>query len=229
MIELLSYKDESEFLDFCGNSINGAVIYTKYKTFKTGANDGLFWLSRNNDGNINGVYSLLDGCFTYKIDNTADKKEIELFTSVMGVKQITEHPKYILKFVGNDKHTTAQDITGENLKETFSVIFEDDINRNSYFPIWYTDMSHKIRHGFIHGKAVFVNNECISVAFTSGESNDTAVISAVATLKKFRKNGYGENAVVSLANSIDKQVFLMTDNENTAQWYKKIGFTSYSN
>lgn len=229
MIELLTYKDESEFLDFCNGSINGAVIYTKFQTYKTGANDALFWFSRNKNGQINAVYSLLDGCFTYEIDNTADKKEIELFISVMGVKQITEHPKYILKFASNDNLTTAQDITGENLKETFSVIFEDDDNRDSYFPLWYTDMSHKIRHGLIHGKAVFIDNKCVSVAFTSGESKDTAVISAVTTLKKYRKNGYGENVVVSLANSINKQMFLMTDNENTAQWYKKIGFTSYNN
>lgn len=224
MIKLLGNDRETEFLSFCNKSINGAVIFTRYRTYGN-CQEAFFWYSEDDNGKINGVYSLMDGIFTYDADETADEEEILMFASVMGAAEITRKGRYTLKFGKSKKLYTAEDITGENLRLIFPVIFEDDENRDSFFAAWYTDISHKIRHGFIHGKGVFENGKCISVALTSGESDEIAVISSVATLKSRRKLGHGENAVISLAKSIDKKIFLMTDNEHTAQWYKKIGFT----
>lgn len=223
MIKLLTKDRESEFLDFCNKSINGAVIYTRFMAYSD-SDVALFWFSLDDKNNINGVYSLMDGIFTYDAEESADEEEISLFASVMGAREITKSGRYILSFDQTEKHGTAEDITGENLKKIFHVIYEDDKNRDKFFPEWYTDISHKIRHELIHGKAVFENDRCISVALTSGESEKIAVISSVATLKDYRKQGHGENAVISLAKSIDKKVYLMTDDEHTAQWYKKMGF-----
>lgn len=223
MIKLLTKDKEREFLAFCNNSINGAVIYTRFMAY--GNSDvALFWYSADENNNINGVYSLMDGIFTYDADKSADKEEIQLFASVMGAREITQNGRYILSFDNCEKNGTAEDVTGENLKKIFPVIYEDDENRDSFFPGWYTDISHRIRHGLIHGKAVFVQDKCVSVALTSGESEKIAVISSVATLKDYRKQGHGENAVISLAKSLHKEIYLMTNDEHTAQWYKKMGF-----
>lgn len=228
MIELLRKEKETEFLDFCNRSINGAVIYTRLKAYGTNSNEVLFWFSLNESNNINGVYSLTDGIFTFDADDTADKEEIMMFASVMGAKTITEKGRYILKYDSKTKKGTAEDITGENLRDIFSVIYENTPNRENFFPRWYTDTSHKIRHGLIHGKGVFISGKCVSVALTSGESEKTTVISSVATLKDHRKQGHGENAVISLAASLNKAVYLMTDDEHTARWYKKMGFKENS-
>lgn len=228
MIELLRKEKENEFLDFCNRSVNGAVIYTRLKAYGINSNDVLFWFSENENKNINGVYSLMDGIFTFDADKTADTEEIMMFASVMGTKTITVSGKYILIYDRKTKKGTAEDITGENLKDIFPVIYEDTPNQRNCFPQWYTDTSHKIRHGLIHGKGVFIGGKCVSVALTSGESEKTAVISSVATLKDHRKQGHGENAVISLAASLNKTVYLMTDDEHIAQWYKKIGFKNNS-
>ena len=224
MIKLLENDRKKDFLSFCNRSINGAVIFTRFLTYGN-CREALFWYSEDDNGSINGVYSLMDGIFTYDAEKTADEEEILMFASVMGAREITEKGRYTLKFTGNGKHCDADDITGENLRLIFPVIYEDNENRDSFFVDWYTDISHKIRHGFIHGKGVFQDGKCVSVALTSGESDEIAVISSVATLRSHRKLGHGENAVISLAKSIDKKIYLMTDNEQTAQWYKKIGFT----
>ena len=224
MIKLLGNDRETEFLSFCNKSINGAVIFTRYRTYGN-CQEAFFWYSEDDNGKINGVYSLMDGIFTYDAEETADEEEILMFASVMGAREITRKGRYTLKFNKSKESCSSEDITGENLRLIFPVIFEDDESRDSFFAAWYTDISHKIRHGLIHGKGVFEDGKCISVALTSGESEDVAVISSVATLKSHRKQGYGEKAVVSLAEALDKSVYLMTDNEHTAQWYKKIGFT----
>ena len=227
MIKLLTNDKETEFLRFCNNSINGAVIYTRYNAYKN-SQETLFWYSVDKNGRLNGIYSLMDGIFTFDADQTADNEEISMFAQVMGAKEITKNGRYILSFDKSSKTGTAQDITGENLRNIFDVIFEDVPNSKRFFPVWYTDASHKIRHGLIHGKAVFVDGKCVSVALTSGESEKIAVISSVATLKKHRNHGYAENTVISLAASTDKTVYLMTDDENTAHWYRKIGFKDFN-
>ena len=226
MLKLLTKHESEDFLDFCNRYIEGAVIFTKLKTYGTDSNEALFWLSRNDSGNINAVCSMTDGIFTYCADDTADTEEILMFSKIMGAKEITEKGKYILKFVSSSKTATAEDITSENLKSVFNVIFENTADAKNFFSQWYTDASHKIRHSLIHGKGIFADGKCVSVALTSGESDTMAVISSVATLEKHRKQGYGENAVVSLAQSLNKDVYLMTNDLHTAQWYIKIGFES---
>ncbi len=224
MLKLLKKTEEKECLAFCSEQLEGAVIYTRLKAYGSDGSEALFWLSRDSKNKINAVCSMLDGVFTYCSDNTADEEEIIMFAHIMGASEITKKGKYILKFESSPNIGTASDISGENLKDAFPVIFEDEPCKNIFFSKWYTDASYKIRHSLIHGKAVFDGKKCISAALTSGESDKIAVISSVATLKEYRKQGYGENVVISLAKSLDKTVYLMTDDEQIAHWYEKMGF-----
>lgn len=228
MLKLLTKDKTEKFLDFCNGYIEGAVIFTRLKAYGTDNNEVFFWFSENDSGEINAVCSMTDGIFTYCADNTADEEEILMFSRIMGAREITEKGKYILKFAESDKVGTAEDITSENLKSVFPVVYEDAENPVGFFPQWYTDASHKLRHLLIHGKGIFADGKCISVALTSGESDTMAIISSVATLKGYRKQGHGENAVISLAKALNKEIYLMTNNSHTAEWYKKIGFQPIS-
>ncbi len=225
MIRLLTDDKINEFSAFCDKRITGAVIYTRLLTYGTASDEALFWYSEDKNGTVNGVFSLTDRIFLACTDNDADAEEIELFAKTVGASSVTYgNAEYTLKFISSQKKYTAEDISGENIKDVFDVVFEDDKDRSTYFAKWYTDASHKIRHGLIHGKYICEDEKCISVALTSGETDSTAVISSVATLKAYRKQGFGERVVLSLAQSLDKDVYLMTDNEQTKNWYKKIGF-----
>lgn len=225
MIRLLTEDKIPEFTAFCDKKLTGAVISTRLKTYGLCSNDALFWYSENTDGYINAVCSMTDGIFLVCTDGSADEEEIRLFSQTVGATRITYgEAEYTLKFKSSQKKFTATDISGENIKDVFDVVFEDDDNRNSYFARWYTDASHKIRHSLIHGKCIYADGKCVSVALTSGETDSIAVISSVATLKDYRKQGFGERVVLSLAQSLKKEIYLMTDNEKTKNWYEKIGF-----
>lgn len=225
MIRLLTEDKIPEFTAFCDKRLTGAVIYTRLKTYGLGSNDALFWYSENADDSINAVFSMTDGIFLVCTDGTADEEEITLFSQTAGASEITYgKAEYTLKFASSQKKYTAEDISGENIKDVFDVVFEENENRDHFFARWYTDASHKIRHGLIHGKCIYSDTKCVSAALTSGETDSIAVISSVATLKEYRKQGFGERVVLSLAQSLDKEIYLMTDNETTKCWYERIGF-----
>lgn len=225
MIRILTEEKLPEFTEFCDKRLTGAVIYTRLKTYGLSSNDALFWHSENSDGKINAVCSMTDGIFLVCTDGTANEEEIMLFSKTVGATHVTYgKAEYTLKFKSSQKNHIAENINGENIKDVFDVVFEEDDSRNLFFSSWYTDASHKIRHGLIHGKCIYADGKCISVALTSGETDSIAVISSVATLKNYRKQGFGEKVVLSLAQSLDKEIYLMTDNEKTKNWYKKIGF-----
>lgn len=227
MIRLLTEDKIADFAQFCDRRLTGAVIYTRFLTYGLNSDEALFWYGENEDGSLNGVFSLSDGIFLACVTDDADKDETELFAKTVGAAEITYgEAKYTLKFTGNAKEFIAEDISGENIKDVFNVVFEEDDNRQRYFSRWYTDASHKIRHGLIHGKCIYADGKCVAVALTSGETESTAVISSVATLSAYRRKGLGEAVVISLAKSLNKQVCLMTDNSITKQWYEKIGFTA---
>lgn len=226
MLRLLEQNGIDEFSQFCRDKITGAVIFTRLKTYGLSSSEALFWYSENENGAINAVCSMTDGIFLACADKTADDEELRLFAKTVGAYEFSYgDARYILKYEGNGDFCDAQDITGENVKDVFSVIFEEDKNRDDFFARWYTDASHKIRHGYIHGKCIYENGKCVSAALTSGETDSLAVISSVATLKKYRKQGYGKRVVLSLARQIKKDVFLMTNDEITKNWYINMGFS----
>ncbi len=225
MIKLLTDDKLAEFSAFCDKRLTGAVIYTRLKAYGLLSNETFFWYSENTENKINAVFSMTDGIILACTDGTADEEEVGIFAETVGAISVTYgNAEYTLKFTSSQKKFTAETISGENIKDVFDVVFEDDDNRKSYFSRWYTDASHKIRHGLIHGKCIYRDGRCVSVALTSGETDSVAVISSVATLRNYRRQGFGEQVVLSLAQSLDKEIYLMTDNEITKNWYEKMRF-----
>jgi ribosomal protein S18 acetylase RimI-like enzyme len=224
MIKLLTDDKIKNFSEFCENRMTAAVIFTNLLTYGINSDDALFWYSEDDNENMNAVFSLSDGIFLASTQDSSLYDEIELFSQIVGASTVSySTAEYVLKYIGGEKYI-SEDITGENVKDAFDVVFEDDGNRKSYFGKWYADVSHKIQHNLIHGKCIYKEGKCVSVAFTSGETPSVAVISAVATLRDYRKQGFGEKVVLSLAQSLDKEIYLMTDNKQTKNWYEKIGF-----
>ena len=237
MIRLLTENKIKDFLKLCENDLTGAVITTRLNAYGLYSNGVTFWYAENENGLMTAACGMLDGVFSVCKTENADEEELRLFAETVGAAEfsVDEYKnRYILKFIKTDDNkktvdkTAAESVTGENLKDIFPVIFESDGNRSLYFEKWYSDASHKIRHGFIHGKCVCFGGKCVSAALTSGETDILAVISSVATLENYRNRGFGADVVTALAESLDKlnkKVYLMTDDEKTMKWYLKIGFS----
>lgn len=222
MIKLLTASEIPAFTDFCEKNVLACVIYTRFLAYGLNDSEIMFWYAKNGQ-EITAVCSVMDGIFSFCGNENADICEIIEFSKIIGSRHIyTEKNCFLMKYCATNKTHTADDLNGENVRNIFSVIFE---NEKIFSDKMYTDISHKIRHGLIHGKCIFSDNRCVSVALTSGETSQNAIISSVATLSDYRRQGFGENVVNSLAESLpQKNIFLLTDNKETADWYKKIGW-----
>lgn len=224
MIKLLTHDKIMAYREFCRTHIFGAVLNTRLSAYGLDDLSTMFWYAENEDG-MTAACGMQDGIFTFCCNDHADKEEIAAFAQIMGAKESTSAENCaMLYYRKSGKHYAAENVSGENLKDIFPVIFENDIDSNAFFEKWYTDASHKIRHGLIHGKCIFENGKCVSAALTSGETEKIAVISSVATLTAYRRMGYGERVVNSLAENLHQKAYLMTDNHDTAAWYQSIGW-----
>jgi len=79
----------------------------------------------------------------------------------------------------------------------------------------------------MHINAYTINNEIVSGASSSAESNELSMLIGVFTIEEYRRKGYAQKCVYSLCKRLiaeKKCVCLFYDNPNAAKMYKKIGF-----
>lgn len=226
MIRLLTPDREADFLRFCESEPAGAVLTTRLEAYGISDNHAMFWYAEDENRNLTAACGMMDGILLVCASERTEKTELQEFSKVVGAREITYgKAAYLLCYNGepSDKQTTT--VTGENLKDIFPVIFENDPDRDAFFSDWYTDVSHKLRHGLIHGRSLYADGRCVSAALTSGETKKIAVISSVATIQEYRGQGFASQVVRSLASSLPQAVYLMTNDKKTNDWYQSIGFT----
>jgi len=239
MIKLLTPDRTAEFIALCSDSPTGAGILTRLAAY--GADSGIqyFWFAERG-GEMTAAYnrdsSLLNICGTPDSDG-----ETAQFVQFAGCREVmSDNALSLPGFAAYADNVsilsalpggclTAEDVTAEDVKNLFDVIYEDmpQNERSRLFEYWYPDVSLKIRRGLIRGKMTVSDSRVVSCALTSGESAHCAVISSVATLRNERRKGYGFACVAALAGSLiceGKDVYAVTDNEKNRQWYESMGF-----
>lgn len=227
MIRLLTPDRETDFLRFCESEPAGAVLTTRLAAYGLTDGHAMFWYAEDENRNLTAVCGMTDGILSVCANEQTDKTELESFAQVIGAREITYgKAAYLLCYHGEPTDEEATIVTGENLKDIFPVIFENDPDRDAFFADWYTDASHKLRHGLIHGRSLYADGRCVSAALTSGETAKIAVISSVATQTEYRGRGFASQVVRSLASSLPQTVYLMTNDKKTSDWYQSIGFTA---
>lgn len=90
------------------------------------------------------------------------------------------------------------------------------------FDLWYTDMSHRIRHG-ISRAYLFRSDACAAVDLICGEKG---YISSVGVIPESRGNGYGKMLLSCIAEDLERENicgYLMAE-EHSADYYRKLGF-----
>lgn len=87
------------------------------------------------------------------------------------------------------------------------------------------DMSHKLRHDTAHCIAVMWGEKTVSAAMTVAESDNCAVIGAVASDKGLRRSGLGSACMTALCSELkDKKIFIMRELNANESFYKGLGF-----
>ena len=242
MIKLLTPDRTNEFISFCKSTVLGSVILTKLLAYGLDTPIQYFWYGES-DGKITSVLNLDASLLTVSgMTDSAD--ELFEFIRIIGANSVYSDvaPEFkiksskrdeILIFKRNTERAEAENIDSESIKNIFPVIYEEcpTDGQKIIFGSWYPDISLKIRRGLIRSKGIMCDDKLVSCAVTCAENEMTAVITGVATLKKYRRNGFAKKCVIALANELkseNKRVYLITDNEKTKKWYKKMGFEHFS-
>lgn len=94
------------------------------------------------------------------------------------------------------------------------------------FDMWYTDMSHRLRHGCGRASAVCEEGQPISCALVTAECASAGLISGVATRADSRGRGYARRCVGALADALaadGKQAYICPKNAAADALYRRWG------
>lgn len=202
-------------------------------------NDSLFYVSVNND-EVDAVIGKIGPVITLSASEKAPFEELAEFFSVIGFSVILCDERFSSCFNGEKStgdilkledeascHCKARLLYSENLKDVYYLItkvFDIQID----FVDWFVDMSHKLRHNTARCCGIYENDRLVSAAFSLFETENSAVISAVASDENFRGIGYGERVLKTLiSENNNKNIYVFTENKEINNWYKKFGFIEH--
>ena len=125
--------------------------------------------------------------------------------------------------------TEDADLVTPDIKAAYELIVRcaDENFHPPVFEDFYVDVSHKLRHNAMSLVGVQENGELVAIAMTVAESENGAVLGAVACLPEYRKKGYGSQVVRSLTSRLiaqNKRVYLHRAQDANVSFYEKLGF-----
>lgn len=104
-------------------------------------------------------------------------------------------------------------------------VFSSSINETTY-QTWYTDLSHRVRHGV--SKAYTIENKSTAIVYATEE--DVVLISYLGTISKYRNQGYAKFIIDYIARELNaKKIILQSQDETSDKFYEKLGFVQYGN
>jgi predicted GNAT family N-acyltransferase len=93
---------------------------------------------------------------------------------------------------------------------------------------WYTDMSHRLRHGCGKAVGIYEDNTLASAALVTLTTDAVGIIGGVATLPQSRGKGYARRTVFALACALQKEgkrALIIPKNAHADTLYRRWGAT----
>jgi GNAT superfamily N-acetyltransferase len=152
--------------------------------------------------------------------------------TICALSQYLQKPytaKPVMQYVGDANcldPIICESLMPREIYPLLSTVFTTDLPP---FEGWYVDVSHRIRHSLCHTAGIKKDGTAISTAMTVAESENTAIIGAIATDPLYRKQGLATKCIVSLiqelTNTHNKNTILICPKNQSAQrLYKKLHF-----
>lgn len=229
------FPDESRDPFLCRVS----SLYAVYGTAEPFAD---FWLGFDEDGRPVSAISRLDSQFTLYLTDKSDLAETAEFIYAVGASAVlcgsdfaiplkfpVEESGSVLAFFDSSAPKGDKiSVEVPRLKSVFELLQGNEDYQLSDFESFYLDLSHKILKDRARIYAVMRDNMVVSCAMTVAETENAAVIGAVATARKYRRRGFAGALVRKLCaelNSEGKTAYVYTQPKNEA-FYKNLGFTN---
>lgn len=218
----------------------GCRIKSLYKTYSYTLPFVDFWVEIIEDKSVS-LIARLESVFILRLTDESDLEEISSFLRVSGASSIICDGKYDLNvnLVRNDGPILVRN-AGFDFDKRFTVVtptvkdvyFVIDKCRSDNFSVpsyedFALDVTHKLNSETIRMYGIsngIILQACI---MTLAESEDCAVLGALATLPNFRSCGYGSYLIKYITNKLieeNKSVYLHRAKNENIEFYKKSGF-----
>lgn len=245
MLKLADERDLGKITEFCGCNVFGTYILCRANAYGFECEFSKIWFSENHE-KVDTVISSFDNNAVVLTSDKTDFEELTFFVSAMGFLSVLTDCETARKcdISGFSEKTifaslkqravesSDECICDPDLKavygllcECFSRIYSDE--KNAYLS-WLSDYMFRSQRGYAHIRVAEKDGEFCSVAITSAESKNAVVVGSVACKKEKRRKGFGKKAVLSLSNAAlndEKNVFAISEDEESSRFYEKIGFT----
>ncbi len=179
------------------------------------------------------LISKIDGVITVSCIDERYKSEITEFCKITGFKTILADNNIfsscrhgdILKFKGEILNSDALISDSEILKDVYNIL-KKSFDDFPAFESWFPDISYRLRHFAGRLAVKYYEGEIVSCAFSLFESENSFVISSVATEKECRCRGFAKECIYKLLKD-NKNIFVFTENKELTDLYKSMGFAEY--
>ncbi|MDE6671780.1 MAG: N-acetyltransferase [Ruminococcus sp.] len=238
MIKLIGHECEFD-RNLLLKTLSGRKMLAYLKAYGTGYDFCRFY--KISDGNATGFMFMINSTLIIcDDDNLKNIDEIELFIN-MNLPFRVEGSQHILENIGLHEHyqqlnrtifelipdsqpvESVEDYVDFNphLPDVYKILSEGFPNIAD-FSLWYTDTSHRCRHG-ISRTFTYRNSTTASAVF---DVENVVLIGQVATTESARGRGYARDFLRWLAgffNGLDKKAYLMALDVRVS-FYREIGF-----
>jgi len=221
----------------------GCRIKSLYATYSYNLPFVDFWVEFVNEKYVS-LIARLESVFILRLTDDSDIEEISSFLRVSGASSIICDGKYELQV--NLKRTDGPilarnspfqltrnfDVITPTVKDIYFVIDKcksDNFSVPSYED-FALDVTHKLNSKTIRMFGISNGIVLQSCIMTLAESEDCAVLGALATLPNFRSCGFGSHLIKYITNKLiaeNKSVYLHRAKTENIEFYKKSGFEEY--
>lgn len=246
MLKRADNSDLKKIKLLCQGSILGTKILCYVMAYGFDRSFIEIWLIEENDDTVGVLVKFYDD-ITLLIDRCADFKQLSVFLQMLYFKTLMCHSyvsdalrfeksvfKFGYRFTGGE-YSGYADLLGENdIEEAYALISKEIpdsfINNREAYLSFLSDYTFRERRGLARGVCTHSSGILSSVALTSSETDNAAIISGVACESSLQKKGLGKKTVLSMVNLLrkeNKEIYVIALNESAQGFYEHIGFDRF--
>lgn len=243
MLKRATAEDFAEIQQLCRGSITGTRILCYILAYGFERDFLEIWVIRDSAA-LTGVLVKFYDDATLICSENADLEQLSAFIGMfyfrrlmckaelcraLGFEDITVKNAY--RFVGKAEYLEAEPLEEEDYEAAYSLISREipdsfSSEKEAYLS-FLSDFTFRKRRGLARGVCTRHGGRVASVALTSSETENAAIISGVACDSNLQKRGLGKKTVLSLVNELNKnnkQVYVIALNGSAEGFYEHIGF-----
>ena len=241
MIKQTDENLKDSFLKLCENDAFGVRTASFFNSYGTDFPFAQFWIQTDEDGAQSAI-SKTDGVITLTCAGMRGTDELSEFVSAVGFDSLLCSKKtadflelnvgqsgYVMQYCGGKNIISPEKALyiddSPPLKDIYDILKRDGTEILD-FPVWYADLSHRIRHGGAKASSGNVSGKAVCCALIA-QTPQSAVIGSVTVSEKFRNKGYGSELVSYITDRLfseNRKIFLLRDENENQAFYERLGF-----